>query len=83
MKPAYSSIQFFFLSLVVLISTETHGDQEKRDSCYSTQDVTVSYSLWIGTQVNESRSITVTVKQYTTFYDEMKIAEIRDQQQYT
>jgi hypothetical protein len=78
-------MQLLFLLFVILTSstTKTHSFLEEHDSCYSTQDVTVSYTLWIGTQVNENHTIVLTVKQYKTLYDVMKIAKTRNHQQYT
>jgi hypothetical protein len=73
---------FFLFALLTSSTTKTEALLKHVDSCFSTQSVTVSYTLWIGTKVNENYTMDVTVYQYTTFYDVMKVAEKQDHQHY-
>jgi hypothetical protein len=66
-------MQYLFLLIVILTTAEAQGISES-DSCFSTEDIAVPYTLWFGTDVQESLSIDVTVKRYTPFYSVVEAA---------
>jgi hypothetical protein len=78
-------MQFLLLCFVVLtisITTSTQNVLEQADSCFSTVQIAVPYTLWVGTNVTAEFSIRLTVQQYTAFYDLMKRAEIQSPEEY-
>ena len=78
-------MQFHLLYFVILtISTTTNMQNvlAQADSCFSTELITVPYTLWVGTNVTAEFSLSVTVPRYTRFYDVMKLAEIQSPEQY-
>jgi len=78
-------MQFLLLCFVILtISTtaKTQNVLEHVDSCLSTVQITVPYTLWVGTNVTAEFNISITVPQYTRFYDVMKRAESQSPEQY-
>jgi hypothetical protein len=66
-------MQYLFLLFVILTTAKAQGISES-DSCYSTEDITVPYTLWFGTDVQESRSTDVTIKRNTPFYNVIEAA---------
>jgi hypothetical protein len=80
-----SSMQFlllFFVILTISTTTNTHHVLEHTDSCFSTVQITVPYTVWVGTNVTADFSTSVTVPQYTTFYNVMDRAESQSPEQY-
>jgi len=71
----------YFVILIVSTTTNTQYVLEHADSCSSTVQITVPYILWVGTQVPAEFSIDITVPQYTSFYDVMKLAEAQSPEQ--
>jgi hypothetical protein len=74
-------MQCLFLLFVIFTTAKAQGISEN-DSCYSTEDLTVPYTLWIGTNIEESRTISVTVKRYTPFYGVVGAAGAEDPANY-
>jgi hypothetical protein len=73
---------YIFFVVLTISTTNTQGSLQRADSCYSAEDITVPYTLWIGTDIREKYSVNVTVKQYTAFYDVMRVAEEQEEEQY-
>jgi hypothetical protein len=70
-------MQYLFLLFVILTTWKAEGTSGN-DSCYSTEYLTVPYTLWIGTNIQESHTTDVTVKQYTPFYGVIEAAGTQD-----
>lgn len=53
---------------------------------YATQapavDVTVTYTLWIGSNITDNQSISITTQHNSTFYNVMQLAAEKDSQHY-
>lgn len=77
MKFAYYGVQYLFLLFVILTTAKAQGVSEN-DSCYSTEDITVPYTIWIGTDIQESHTTDVTVKRFTPFYSVIEAAAEKD-----
>lgn len=73
MKFAYYSMQYLFLLFVILTTAKAQSISVS-DSCYSTEEFTVPYTLWFGTDIQANRSIAVTVKRFTPFYSVVEAA---------
>jgi hypothetical protein len=65
----------YFVILTVSITTSTQNVLEDADSCFSTVNITVPYTLWVGTDQPKVFSLEFTVPRYTSFYDLMQLAE--------
>ncbi|XP_023727327.1 uncharacterized protein CG3556-like [Cryptotermes secundus] len=70
-------MQYLLLLFVILTTAKVQGVSEI-DSCYSTEDITVPYTIWIGTNIQESHTTHVTVKRFTPFYGVMEAAGEND-----
>jgi hypothetical protein len=66
-------MQLFFVLSVVLATARAQGLAES-DSCYSTEDITVQYTVWVDTAVAQSFTTDVTVRRFSPFYDVMQAA---------
>jgi hypothetical protein len=66
-------MQYLFVLFVILTTAEVQSISEN-DSCYSTEDITIAYTLWIGTNLQESHTIDVSVKRFTPFYGVLEAA---------
>jgi hypothetical protein len=67
------SMKLLFVLLVVLTTASAQGLADT-DSCYSAQDVTVQYTVWVNTAVDLSSTADVTVRQFSPFYDVLQAA---------
>jgi hypothetical protein len=74
-------MHYLFIFFVILTTAKAH-DVSENDSCYSTEDITVPYTLWVNTNVIQSNTINVTVKNFTSFYDVIEVAGERDPANY-
>ena len=73
---------FLFFIMSLSLATNTLDFLEHADSCRRSENITVPYTLWIGTDVQEVYTIDVPAKLYTTFYDVMLSAEKLSWDQY-
>jgi len=72
----------YFVILTISTTTNTQNVLEQADSCFSTVQIAVPYTLWVGTNVTAEFNMTFTVPHYTMFYDVMKLAENQSPEQY-
>jgi hypothetical protein len=66
---------FLFFIMSLSLATNTLAFFEHADSCNRSENITVPYTLWIGTDVKKVDTIDVPTKIFTTFYDVMLSAE--------
>lgn len=50
----------------------------QRDNMYVVVQVSVTYTLWVGSNVTENHTISVTVQFNSTFYNVMQLASLKD-----
>jgi hypothetical protein len=65
----------YFVILIVSTNMNTQDILEHADSSSSTVQITVPYTLWVGTAVTQQYNINITIPQYTSFFDVMKLAQ--------
>jgi hypothetical protein len=66
------------LLLAGVLAAAKAQDIPESDTCYSTEDITVQYTLWIGTDVDQSYTTDVSVRQFSTFYTVISAAAEQD-----
>jgi len=72
----------YFVILIFSTTTNTHIVLEHADSSYSKAQITVPYTLWVGTHVIVQINMDVSAPEYTSFYDLMKLAEEQSPEYY-
>jgi len=65
----------YFVILIVSTNMNTQDILEHADSSSSTVQITVPYTVWVGTEVTKQFIIDVTVSKNTSFFDVMNLAE--------